>query len=122
LIAVAYGVAVGLGWFATAQSFGLAAAFFFLAIDRPRHAGWLFGCAIAACPIFAALAIFWWRINDIERVVIPAAATAFVLLIIPASQAGRADPADARPDFHRELQRRNAARGGGFQPPADAVK
>jgi hypothetical protein len=122
LLAVAYAVAVALGWFAAAQSYGLAAAFFFLAIDRPRQAGWLFGLAIAANPIFAALAVYWWRIKDIERVVIPAAATAFILSIVPASQAGRPNPADARPDFHRELQRRNAARGGGFQPPVPAMK
>jgi hypothetical protein len=115
-------VAVALGWFAIAQGYGLATAFVFLAIDRPRHAGWLFGFAIAASPIFAALAILWWRIKDIERVVIPAATTAFILLIIPASQSGRPDPADARPEFHRELQRRNAARGGGFQPPTGTPK
>ena len=122
LIALAYGVAAGLGWFATAQSYGLATAFFFLAIDRPRHAGWLFGLSIAAHPVFAVLALYWWRLKDIERVVIPAVATAFILLIVPASQAGRPDPADARPDFEREAQRRNTARSGGFQPPAATSK
>jgi hypothetical protein len=121
-VAAAYLAAALLGWFSTACPYGLALAFFLLAVDRPRHAAWLFGLAIAASPIFALLSIHWWRIRDIERVVIPAVVTAFVLMIIPASQAGPANLQDARPDFYREIQRRNAARGGGFQPSSPAQK
>lgn len=119
---VAYGAAAALGWFSSAQSHGLATAFLLLALQFPRQAGWLFGLSIAANPIFAALGLFWWRIKDIERVVIPAFVTAFIILIIPASQARLSKPTDARPDFYRELQRRNAARGGGFQPLVPAQK
>jgi hypothetical protein len=122
LLTAGYLAAAIIGWFSAAQSYGLAFAFFFLALDRPRHAGWLYGLSLAAHPGFAGLAVFWWRIKDIERVVIPAAVTAFIILIIPASQAAPSSPADARPDFYRELQRRNAARGGGFQPPAPTRK
>lgn len=122
LLAAAYLGAAGFGWFSNAASYGLAMALAFLAIDRPRHAGWLFGLAIAAHPAFAVLAILWWKIKEIERVVIPAFVTAFLLMILPASHAGLPPTADARPDFHRELDRRNAARGGAFQPPTPAKK
>jgi hypothetical protein len=121
LFLIVYAVGVAAGWFSMAAGHGVALMLWSLALDKPRHAGWLFGLAVTASPPFAALGITWWRIYDIERVLIPAAAVAFVLLILPASHAGRSVPADMRPEFQRESMRRNAARGGGFQPvvPAD---
>ncbi len=118
----AYLVGVAAGWFSTATGHGIALALWCLALDRPRQAGWLFGLAIAASPPFAVLGVTWWRIKDIERVLIPAATVATILLIIPASHAGPSPVPDARPDFQRELSRRNAARGGGFQPPVEYNK
>ena len=92
------------------------------ALTWPRYAGRLFGLSIFASPPFAVLGLIWWRIKDIERVIIPAAATALILLILPVSHAGPPPATDRRPDFQREMNRRNAARGGGFQPPVFAPK
>jgi hypothetical protein len=122
LIAVVYVVALAAGWFSSAQGIGVAVAFWSLGVHRPRHAGWLFGLALAASPFVAPLGLMYWRIRDIERVVIPAVVTAFIFLIVPSSAARRVEGPDSRPDFYREMNRRNAARGGGFQPPAVAPK
>jgi len=119
---VVYGVGVVAGWYSTAASYGLALALWCFALECPRQAGWLFGLAIAACPPFAVLGVTWWRINDVERVLIPAVVLAFILLILPASHAGPSPVPDPRPEFQRELNRRNAARGGAFQPPAGSMK
>ena len=120
LVAGAYAIAVAAGWFSTAIGHGLALALWCMAVTVPRYAGWLFGLALAASPPAAILGIIWWRIKDIERVLIPAAATALILLLVPASHFGPPPSDDSRPDFYRETNRRNTARSGGFQPPADA--
>jgi hypothetical protein len=117
IVVVAYVVGLAAGWFSTAQGVGVALTLWALSVCLPAHAGWLFGLAIAASPMVAPLGLIYWRIKDIERVLIPAAVVAFILLIIPASHAGPADGQDSRADFHREANRRNAARGGAFQPP-----
>lgn len=123
VLAAAYAGAVAVGWFSTAQGHGLAMAFCFAAFAWPAIAGWLLGGAIAASPAFSVLLLVYCRrIKEIERVVIPAVATAFMLLLIPASHAGAIPEADTRPEFYRERDRRNAASGGGFQPPAAPKK
>lgn len=122
VIAVVYIAGLAAGWFSTAQGGGVAIAFWAASLCWPARAGWLFGLALAASPFVAPLGLMYWRINEVERVIIPAVVTAFILLILPASHAGSADPADARPKFEREMNRRNAARGGGFQPPAPSGK
>ena len=122
LFLAAYVIGVGAGWFSTAAGHGLALMLWCLAVDQPRRAGWLFGLAVAASPPFAILGAIWWRIKDIERVLIPAATVALIILILPASHAGPSPAAGLRPEFQRESSRRNAARGGGFQPPANSNK
>jgi hypothetical protein len=122
LLAGAYVVAAAAGWFSIAAGHGCATAFCFLAVTYPRYAGGLFGVGIAFSPVFALAAVACWRIRHIERVVIPAFVTAFLILLIPASHAGTPKSDDARPDFYREINRRNAARGGGFRPPVGVAK
>jgi hypothetical protein len=112
--AAAYAAATSLGWFSTAQGQGIALA---LCLVQPPPSGWRLGLAIAFSPPFAVLLLIYCRLREIERVVIPAVVTAFVLLLIPATHAGPASSTDRRPDFYAERDRRNAARGGGFQPP-----
>jgi hypothetical protein len=122
LLALGYAVAAALGWFSVAHGHGVAFLFCLLAVRFERHAGWLFGLAIAASPVFGAAALLCRRIAQIERVVIPGFAVALALLVIPGSHAGPTPPSDPRPDFYREKDRRNAARGGGFQPPPGVLK
>jgi hypothetical protein len=122
LLAIAYAGGVAMGWFSTAVGHGLALGLWCLAVMTPRFAGWLFGLAVTASPPIAALGIIWWKIRDIERVLIPAAATALILLLIPASHSGPRPSGDSRPDFYRELNRRNTASSGAFQPLPAASK
>jgi hypothetical protein len=113
-LAASYLIGVAAGCFSTANGFGMALALWCLAVRR--RSGWIFGLAIAASPPFAVLGMIWWRIKDIERILIPAATLALILLLIPLSHAGRTPPTDWRPEFERERHRRNAAISGGFQP------
>jgi hypothetical protein len=117
-----YIVGIAAGWFSTAAGHGVALTLWCYALAYPRRAGILFGLAVAFSPPFALLGVVWWRLADIERVLIPAAALLLVVLILPFSHAGPVDFSDRRSDFHRESNRRNAARGGAFQPSADQPK
>jgi hypothetical protein len=117
-LAMIYALAAAFGWFSTAQGNGIAIACCLL----PGSTGWRIGVAIAFSPAFALLLLIYWKVRDIERITLPAIVTAFILLIIPASHAGPTTSSDHRRDFHLEANRRNAARGGGFQPPASAYK
>lgn len=121
-IGAVYILALAAGWFSTAQGGGIGLAFWAASLYWRSHAGWLLGLAIASSPLVAPLAFVYWRITEIERVVIPAVVTAFILLLFPASHAGSPDPSDARPKFEREANRRNAARGGAFEPPEPSIK
>jgi hypothetical protein len=114
-VAATYGAAAALGWFSTAAGQGIATA---LCLTIPRPSGWRIGLAIAFSPAFALILLIYWRIREIERITIPAVVTAFFLLLIPATHAGPTPTADRRPEFFQEANRRNTARGGGFQPPA----
>jgi hypothetical protein len=71
------------GWFSSAQGQGMALAFCSLG---------LFGLAIAASPAFIVVLVFFHRINEIERIVIPTVALAFALLILPASHGALPGP------------------------------
>jgi hypothetical protein len=64
------------GWFSRAEGQGMALAFCSLG---------LFGLAIAASPAYIVVLVFFHRINEIERIVIPAVALAFAFLVLPAS-------------------------------------
>src|SRR4051794_14913742 len=56
-----YALGVAAGWFSTAAGHAIALVLWCVALDRPRHAGWLFGLAVAASPPFAVLGLIWWR-------------------------------------------------------------
>jgi hypothetical protein len=113
----AYAVGVAAGWFSAAAGHGVALALWCYAVFDPNRSWLWFGLAAAASPPFALLGVIWWRIKDIERVVIPAAALVLILLLAPLSHSGPVGSADRRGEFERESNRRNAARGGAFQPP-----
>ncbi len=94
-----------LGWFSFAGGSGLAIGLTALSLAFPRSAGLTLGLAVAACPqigfvpLTAAagllIALGFWR--GMERVVIPAVAIGFVLLILPLSHAGSALPIPGPP-------------------------
>lgn len=89
-------VPVALGWFSSAAGYGVALALCAAAWRWRRPAPLLLGFAIAASPVFAiplAASALLSGFDAIERVAIPAAVTAFLLLIIPLSHASaRAQP------------------------------
>jgi hypothetical protein len=99
ILLIAAGAPVALGWFSHDGRAGLALAFASLCWWRPDWAGLWAGLAIAAFPVFALPLALWGAVAAtrrgfvvVERAVIPAIATAFILLIVPASHAGEAAP------------------------------
>jgi len=79
-----------LGWFTTAEGYGISLALCAAAWRCRPAAPWLLGVAIGVSPWFAiplGLYAATRRIATIERVAIPALVTAFVLLILPLSHA-----------------------------------
>lgn len=97
--------AVLLDWFSIAGGSGLAIGLTTLALAHPVSAGLALGLALAACPqigfvpLTAAagllIALGFWR--GMQRVVVPAVAIGFVLLILPLSHAGPALPMPTGP-------------------------
>ncbi len=90
-------VPVALGWFSIAAGYGLALAFCAAAGHWRSSAPVLLGLAIASSPVFAiplaivaAAAAFRDGMRPIEKVAIPAAVTAFIVLILPLSHAAAA--------------------------------
>jgi hypothetical protein len=78
-----YAGAAFAGWFSSAQGQGMALALWSLG---------LYGLGIAASPAFVVVLCLFYRINEIERIVIPAVALAFALLILPASHGALPGP------------------------------
>jgi hypothetical protein len=87
-------------YFSFAGGLGIALGFCAMAVSYSRFAGLWFGLALAAAPQFG---IFWailasgflplwgfWK--GMERVLIPATATAFIFLLIPLSHGGQPLP------------------------------
>jgi hypothetical protein len=98
-----------LGWFTTAEGYGVSLALCAAAWRWRSAAPWLLGLAIAVSPVFAIpLGLYGLTrgISSIERVAIPALVTAFVLLILPLSHA--AMPAKSEIGSREELAVRNA--------------
>jgi len=97
-----------LGWFTTAEGYGVSLALCAAAWRWRSAAPWLLGLAIAVTPVFAiplGLYAATRGIASIERVAIPALATAFVLLILPLSHA--AAPVQSPIGSREELAIRN---------------
>jgi hypothetical protein len=96
--------AILLNWFDLAGGAGLAIGLATLALAHPGWAGPSLGLALAACPqigfVPAMAAAFYlhafgfWR--GMERVVVPAVAIGFVLLIVPLSHGGSPLPKPTR--------------------------
>jgi hypothetical protein len=97
--------AILLNWFVLAGGAGLSIGLTALALAHPGTAGWSLGLALAACPqigfvpaLAAAFHLYsfgFWR--GMERVVIPAVAFAFILLIVPLSHGGSPLPRPSQP-------------------------
>jgi len=102
-----------LGWFTTAEGYGLSLALCAAAWRSRSAAPWLLGLAIAVTPWFAVVLLVVFAvtrgISSLERIGIPALVTAFVLLILPLSHA--AMPAHSKLGSGEEFAIRN-----GVQP------
>jgi hypothetical protein len=98
-----------LGWFTTAEGYGISLALCAAAWRWRSAAPWLLGLAIAVSPLFAiplGLYALTRGIASIERVAIPALVTAFVILIVPLSHA--ATPANGAIGSRKERAVRDA--------------
>jgi hypothetical protein len=106
-----------LGWFTTAEGYGVSLALCTAAWRWRSAAPWLLGLAIGVSPLFAVplgLYAVTRGIASIERVAIPALVTAFLILILPLSHA--AVPAKSSIGSREELALRNSVQPLRGQP------